>query len=394
VPVSGRTQVAIVGAGPAGLLLGRLLELRGIDTVILEARDRAYVEQRQRAGILEQLTIDLLDELGIGGRMRSEGFFHEGIELLVDGEPTRIDMTGLTGRRVALWPQTEVVKDLVGARIAAGLPLHFEVADVTLHDIETPVPRVTWTRPDGARHELACDAIAGCDGFHGIARASLPAGALQIAEREYPFGWLGILADVAPSCEELIYASSERGFALHSMRTAAVSRLYVQVGHDERIEDWPDARIWEELQLRLARDGWTLHEGPITEKGITPMRSFVAAPMAHGRLALAGDAAHIVPPTGAKGLNLAAADVRVLADALEELCAGRAGEEELSRYSERALRRIWRAEHFSWWMTSMLHRFPDLDPFDRALQRSQLAYVTSSEAAMTTLAENYVGLPL
>jgi p-hydroxybenzoate 3-monooxygenase len=392
--MSERTEVAIIGAGPAGLLLGRMLELRGIETVILEVRDRAYVHQRQRAGILENDVAGLLDALGVGERMHREGFFHDGIELLVDGVATRIDFSELTGRRVALWPQTELVKDLIAARVATGAPLHFAVADVSLHDLDTSQPHVRYRDAAGTEHELRCAVVAGCDGFHGICRASIPAATLQIAERTYPFGWLGILADVAPSCDELIYASTERGFALHSMRTATLSRLYLQVASDDHIANWSDERIWDELQHRLARDGWTLEEGPITDKAITPMRSFVAGPMVHGRLVLAGDAAHIVPPTGAKGLNLAAADVRVLADALEALCRSAAADAVLTDYSTRALHRVWRAEHFSWWMTSMLHRFPNHDAFERALQRSQLDYITSSRAASTTLAENYVGLPL
>ena len=386
-----RTQVAIIGAGPAGLLLGRLLEQRGIEAVVLEARDRAYVERRQRAGILEHPTIELLEEVGVGGRMRREGDVHDGVELQADGEAFRIDFKGLVGRSVALWPQTEVVKDLIAARVASGAPLEFGVSDVAVHDTEGDAPRVTYTGADGAAREVRCDVVAGCDGFHGVCRTTV-AERVRVAGREYPFAWLGILADVAPSSPELIYATGDRGFALLSMRGPSVSRLYLQVEPDDDIAAWSDDRIWEELQRRLARDGWTLREGPITEKGITPMRSLVASPMAHGRLALAGDAAHIVPPTGAKGLNLAAADVRMLADALPGFLGGDAAA--LERWSERALRRVWRAEHFSWWMTTMLHTVPGADPFDRGLQRAQLDYVRGSEAAQMTLAENYTGLPL
>jgi p-hydroxybenzoate 3-monooxygenase len=391
--VAERTRVGIVGGGPAGLMLGRLLELRGIVGVVLEARSREYVEQRQRAGILEQGTVDLLDEVGLGERMHREGFLHDGIRLVFGGEEHRVDFPSLTGgRRVALWPQTEVVKDLVAARVASGAPFELEVAGCAVHDLQTSAPRITFTDAGGRARELRCDVVAGCDGFHGICREAVPAQRRSAVTREYPFAWLGILARVAPSTDELIYASSQRGFALHSMRTPQVSRLYLQVDPADALDAWPDERIWEELRLRLGHDGWTLHQGPIFDKSITPMRSFVAEPMVHGRLALAGDAAHIVPPTGAKGLNLAIADVRLLCDALERFLGGDGAA--LADYSERALRRVWRAEHFSWWMTSMLHRFPDADGFDRGLQRSQLDYVVSSQAAMTTLAENYTGLPL
>jgi p-hydroxybenzoate 3-monooxygenase len=390
---SKRTQVAIVGAGPAGLLLGRLLERAGIEAVVLERQTREYVEHRQRAGILEQHTVDLLAELGLDERMRAEGFMHEGIELRFDGRNQRIDFPSLCGRRVALWPQTEIVKDAIAARSASGPPMYFEVSAVAIHDHETDRPRVTFTDADGAQRELICDIVAGCDGFHGVSRQTVADGAITVATREYPFGWLGILARVPPSCDELIYASSGRGFALHSMRTPEISRLYLQCDPRDDIDEWPDERIWEELHLRLAYEGWSLREGPIFEKGITPMRSFVAWPMRHGRLFLAGDAAHIVPPTGAKGLNLAVADVSLLADALTRFL-GAGDTAGIDSYSDRAVRRVWRAEHFSWWMTSMLHRFPDADRFERELQRSLLDYVSTSEAAMTTLAENYTGMPL
>jgi p-hydroxybenzoate 3-monooxygenase len=386
-----RTQVAIVGAGPAGLVLGRLLELAGIESVILEARSREYVEQRIRAGVLEHDTAQLLAEAGVGERMRAEGLVHDGIELRFGGTGHRIDFPGLTGgRHVVLYGQTEVVKDLVAARLRTGAPLRFEATDVALHDVEGE-PSVSY-RHDGAEHVLRCDAIAGCDGFHGVSRPAIPADRLTVREREYPFGWLGILADVPPSTDELIYAHSERGFALHSMRSPELSRLYVQCDPDDDIADWSDARIWDELHRRLALDGWTLQEGPILDKGITPMRSFVAEPMRHGMLFLAGDAAHIVPPTGAKGLNLAVADVRLLAEAL--VARLKRGEDALlDAYSDAALWRVWRAEHFSWWMTSMLHRFPEDDPFGERLQLSQLDYTCRSEAAARSLAENYVGLP-
>jgi p-hydroxybenzoate 3-monooxygenase len=385
-----RTQVAIVGAGPAGLVLARLLELSGIDSVVLEARSREYVEQRIRAGVLEHDSARLLEEAGVGDRLKAEGLVHEGIELRFAGEGHRIDFPALTGgRHVVLYGQTEVVKDLIEARVASGAPLCFEATDVALHGIDSDHPRVTY-RHDGADHELECDAIAGCDGFHGVCRRSFPDGMLTTWQRDYPFGWLGILAAVAPSTDELIYAHSERGFALHSMRSLELSRLYVQCDPRDDVADWPDERVWEELHARLALDGWSLQEGPVLDKGITPMRSFVAEPLRCGRLFLAGDAAHIVPPTGAKGLNLAVHDVRLLAEALiDHFAGGRDGL--LDAYSDAALKRVWRAEHFSWWMTSMLHRFPDDDAFGMRLQESQLEYVCRSPAAAASLAENYVG---
>jgi p-hydroxybenzoate 3-monooxygenase len=387
--VTERTQVGIVGAGPAGLVLGRLLELAGIESVILEARSREYVEQRIRAGVLEHDTAELLSEAGVGQRMRAEGLVHDGIELRFSGVGHRIDFVRLTGRHVVLYGQTEVVKDLIAARLASGAPLRFEASEVALHDVVGD-PSITYVY-DGEARALRCDVIAGCDGFHGVSRPTIPV--LTTRVREYPFGWLGILADVPPSCDELIYAHSERGFALHSMRSPTLSRLYIQCDPGEDIANWPDARIWDELHQRLALEGWSLQEGPVLDKGITPMRSFVAEPMRHGRLFLAGDAAHIVPPTGAKGLNLAVADVRRLAEAL--IAYFKRGEETLlDAYSEDALWRVWRAEHFSWWMTSMLHRFPDGDAFGERLQLSQLEYTCRSEAASTSLAENYVGLPL
>jgi p-hydroxybenzoate 3-monooxygenase len=379
-----RTQVGIVGAGPAGLVLAHLLHLRGIDSVVLESRSREYVEGRIRAGVLEQGTVDLLVEMGVGDRLRREGLVHEGIELQFDGERHRIHFTELTGgRAITVYGQQEVVKDLITARLETGRPLLFEAEAV---DVD-PERAVVRYRHEGAEHTLECDLVVGCDGFHGVCRESIPPGVLHETSREYPFGWLGILAEAPPSNEELIYAYHERGFALHSMRSPHLTRLYLQCRPDEPLDEWPDERVWEELRTRLGVPGWTLNEGPVVEKGVTGMRSFVVEPMQHGRLYLAGDAAHIVPPTGAKGLNLAVADVRVLADAIASGDAAR-----LERYSETVLRRVWRAEHFSWWMTSMLHRLPGGDEFDARLQRSQLAYVCSSRAAATSLAENYVGL--
>jgi p-hydroxybenzoate 3-monooxygenase len=386
-----RTQVGIVGAGPAGLTLARLLEAAGIETVVLEDRSRDYVEHRIRAGVLEQGTVELLREAGVGGRMDREGIVHHGINLQFDGERHYLNLAELSGgRSIVVYGQTEVVKDLVAARLESGLPLLFEVEGVSVHELESDRPRVRFTH-DGAAQELECDLIAGCDGFHGVCRPSIPAGVLRTYEREYPFGWLGILAAVAPSSEELVYAHDERGFALLSLRSPELSRYYVQCRPDEDLALWPDERIWEELQLRTALEGWTLHEGPVLEKGVTGMRSFVAEPMRHGNLFLAGDAAHIVPPTGAKGLNLAIADVRTLAEAIVDRYenGGTAG---LDSYSAACLRRVWRAEHFSAWMTTMLHRLEGGDPFEERLQLSLLRYVTSSEAAAASLAENYVGL--
>jgi len=386
-----RTQVGIVGAGPAGLLLAHLLHLEGIESVVLESRSREYVEHRVRAGVLEQGTVDLLNEAGVGERLRREGLVHGGIELRFQGEGHRIAMDELTGgRAITVYGQQEVVKDLIRARLDAGGELLFEAEATGLDGLESDRPLVRF-RHEGAERELECRVVAGCDGFHGICRERI-AGKLRTFTREYPFAWLGILAAVAPSSEELIYAYNERGFALHSMRSPEIARLYVQCDPNDELADWPDGRVWDELHARFELDGFALAEGPVLEKGITPMRSFVAEPMQHGRLFLAGDAAHIVPPTGAKGLNLAAHDVRVLAEALADW--SRSGDPAgLEGYSARCLRRVWRAEHFSWFMTSMLHRFPDDDPFEVRLQLAQLAYVCSSRAAATSLAENYVGLP-
>jgi p-hydroxybenzoate 3-monooxygenase len=378
-----RTQVGIVGAGPAGLTLARLLEVAGIESVVLEARSREYCEHRVRAGVLEQGTAELLRDAGAGERVEREGIVHGGIYLQFDGERHHVPMHELTGRNIVIYGQTEVVKDLIAARIESGLPLHFEVGDVSVD------PHTARIRFGG--EELECDVIAGCDGFHGICRPSIPDGVLRTFEREYPFGWLGILAQVAPSMDELIYTHSPRGFALLSLRSPELSRYYVQCRPDESLGGWPDQRIWDELQARTALEGWTLHDGPVLEKGITGMRSFVVEPMQHGRLFLAGDAAHIVPPTGAKGLNLAISDVRVLAEGIVHWYE-HGSTTGLDSYSDACLHRVWRAEHFSWWMTTMLHRPDGDDPFDAMLQLSLLRYVTSSEAAARSLAENYVGL--
>ena len=389
-----RAQVGIVGAGPAGLLLAHLLKRSGVDAVVLEARARGYVEQRVRAGVLEQGTVDLLREHGLGERLAREGLVHHGIELRFGGRGHRIDMSDLTGgRAITVYGQQEVVKDLIAARLAAGDPILFEVADVAIDGFDGNAPRVRF-RHAGAAHELRCDYIAGCDGFHGVCRSAVPAAALTAFERAYPFAWLGILAAAPATHDELIYAYHDHGFALYSMRSPEVTRLYLQVSPEEDLAGWPDTRIWSELHTRLeTADGWRLREGPILERGVTGMRSFVVEPMQFGRLYLAGDAAHIVPPTGAKGMNLAVADVNVLARALA--AHYRDGDDALlAAYSQTCLRRVWRAEHFSWWMTSMLHRFPDGDAFQRKLQRSQLDYTVGSRAAAMSLAENYVGLPL
>ncbi|MFZ0387835.1 MAG: 4-hydroxybenzoate 3-monooxygenase [Solirubrobacteraceae bacterium] len=385
--------MAIVGGGPAGLLLGHLLHRHGVDSVIVEARDREYCEARIRAGVLEQGTRDLLLEAGLGDRMTREGLVHRGIYLRFDDRSQHIAMDELTGgRTVTVYGQTEIVKDLIAARIESGARLQFECSEVRVDGLEADEPVVRYVH-EGVQHQLRCDVVAGCDGFHGVCRRTVPAAALREWERVYPFAWLGILADVPPSTDELIYAQHDRGFALHSMRSPEVSRLYLQVDPDDDIANWSDARIWQELHVRLASDGWSLTEGQIREKSITPMRSFVAAPMRYRSLFLAGDAAHIVPPTGAKGLNLAVADVTVLADALGAwFVAG--SQTGLDEYSARCLRRVWRAQHFSWWMTTMLHTDPGRDAYGRELQRSQLEYVCSSAAAATSLAENYVGLPL
>jgi p-hydroxybenzoate 3-monooxygenase len=389
-----RTQVGIVGAGPAGLMLSHLLHLQGVESVVLEARSRQYVEERVRAGLLEQGTVDLLIETGVGERMKREGLTHHGIELRFGGRGHRIDLSKLTGgKAVTIYAQHEVIKDLIAARIDAGGQIVFEADDVSIHNFDSSAPTIQF-RKDDAMTELHCDFIAGCDGFHGVCRPTIPADALTMYDRIYPFAWLGILAEARPSSEELIYAYHERGFALQSMRSPSITRLYLQCPPDEQLDNWPDRKIWDELEKRFATiDGWKLNQGAIIQKGITPMRSFVVEPMQFGNLYLAGDAAHIVPPTGAKGLNLAVADVRILARALTDYY--KTGNRELlSSYSEICLRRVWKVQRFSWWMTSMLHRFSDENAFDQRRQLAELDYVTTSQAASQTLAENYVGLPM
>jgi len=391
-----KTQVGIVGGGPSGLLLAHLLHLQGIDSVVLEARSEEYVIDRVRAGVLEQGMVDLLDAVGLGDRLHREGLVHHGINISFGGTRHRIDMHELTGgRAITVYGQNELQKDLNEARRATGRPLYHEVESLTLHDIDSASPSIRYWH-NGAAHELRCDFIAGCDGFHGISRPSIPESAIKFFEREYPFGWLGILAEAAPASEELVYTWTERGFSLFSMRSPRITRLYLQCAPDEDINQWPDDRIWEELLRRLTtKDGWKPNVGPVLQKGVTGMRSFVAEPMQFGRLFLAGDAAHIVPPTGAKGLNLAGADVYVLSQALAEFYKSRS-ETLLKEYSSTCLRRVWRAQRFSWWMTSMLHvfGFGEDTAFDRRRQLAELDYLTSSRAAMTSLAENYVGFPI
>jgi p-hydroxybenzoate 3-monooxygenase len=386
-----RTQVAIIGAGPSGLLLSQLLDLHGIDNVVLERQSRDYVEGRIRAGVLEQGTVDLLIEANVGERLLRERLIHDGFALAFAGRTFRIDLKGLTGGAVSVYGQTEVTKDLMEARVAAGAKLLFEAGDVSIEGFERDHPAVRYTH-EGRSYELSCDFVAGCDGYHGIARRSVPAAAMQTYERIYPFGWLGILADVPPASHELIYSNHARGFAMCSMRSLTRSRYYLQCGLDEKLEAWPDARFWDELRLRLpAEVAAALIAGPSIEKSIAPLRSFVVEPLRFGRLFLVGDAAHIVPPAGAKGLNLAAADVRILFQALvERYRTGRTTL--LDRYSERCLRRIWMAERFSWWFTSITHKFSD-DAFAQRMQLAELEYLTGSTAALTSLAENYVGLP-
>ena len=403
-----RTQVAIVGAGPAGLLLAHLLHLRGIESVVLESKSRQYVESRVRAGVLEHQSVDVLNDAGVGERMMREGLLHHGIYLRFGDVSHRIDFAELTGRAVMIYGQQEVVRDLIAARVAAREPLFFEVDSVSIHGFDTDEPVVRY-RTGGTEHQIRCDFIAGCDGFHGVCRDSIPAGTLEVFERIYPFAWLGILAEAPPSSHELIYASHDDGFALLSMRSPTVSRLYLQCEPDEDLEQWSDERIWSQLQTRL---GSSLATGPVLQKSVTPMRSFVAEPMSVGRLFLAGDAAHIVPPTGAKGMNQAIADVQVLAQALgayygakpagaaataaaSAATIGASGRlDALHAYSRTCLRRVWKVQRFSWWMTTLLHRFTTDNPFDRRRQLAELDYIVSSQAAAQTLAENYVGLPL
>jgi len=388
-----RTQVGIVGAGPAGLMLGHLLHLAGIDSVIVENRSQEYVIERVRAGVLEQGSVDLMQATGVGDRLSREGMRHEGIHIRFNGQRHRIDMAALTGgRAITIYGQNEVVKDLIAAREATGRPLHFQASDVTVHDLESHAPRVRFHHGDET-HELVCDFIAGCDGSHGVCRTAIPASHVRSFEREYPFAWLGILASAPPASDELVYSLSHRGFALFSMRSTTITRLYLQCAPDEDLNEWNDDRIWAELLARLRTDdGWQPNAGPILQKAVAPMRSFVVEPMRYGRLFLAGDAAHIVPPTGAKGLNLAMADVRRLATAIEDFFR-QGTETALDEYSDRGLKRTWRAQRFSWWMTSMLHKQEGDNPFDYRRQLAELDYLVSSTAAMTSLAENYTGTP-
>ena len=387
-----RTQVAIIGAGPSGLLLGALLARKGVDAVIIEQRSADYVLGRIRAGVLEQVTVDLLDEAGVSERLHAEGLPHDGVNLSFGAEMHRIDLKALTNKHVVVYGQTEVTRDLMDARAAAGLSTVYEAQDVAVHDFGGSQPRVTYTL-NGEAHTLQCDFIAGCDGYHGVCRASVPADALQTHEKVYPFGWLGVLADVPPVAHELIYAHSERGFALCSMRSETRSRYYVQCSLDDQASRWSDDDFWAELARRLPADvAANLVTGPSIEKSIAPLRSFVAEPMRFGRLFLAGDAAHIVPPTGAKGLNLAAGDVGLLARALEEHYRG--NDRGIDTYSQRCLQRVWKAERFSWWFTSLMHHFPETGSFGQRMQQAELAYLVSSDAARTVVAENYVGLPL
>ena len=388
-----RTQVAIIGSGPAGLLLGQLLHAYGIDNVILERKDRDYVLGRIRAGVLEQGTVGLLEQVGVTERLRREGLVHDGVELCFGGSRHRIDMKAATGgKTMVIYGQTEVTRDLMDARLKVGRSTIYDADNVALHDFDTGKPRVTYEK-DGATHELACDFIAGCDGYHGVSRASIPAGAIQTFERVYPFGWLGILSETPPVSHELIYTNHERGFALCSMRSMTRSRHYVQCTNDDHVDNWSDQRFWDELKRRLdPKAADELVTGPSIEKSIAPLRSFVAEPMRFGRLFLAGDAAHIVPPTGAKGLNLAASDVHYLSQALREFYLDKS-DAGIDAYSAKALARVWKAERFSWWMTSMLHRFPDTDAFSARIQLAELNYLISSQAATAAMSEQYVGLP-
>ncbi len=392
-----RVAVGIIGAGPAGLLLGELLALSGIDTVIVEQKSRAYVENRVRAGVLEQGTVGLLDKLGIATRLHAQGLVHEGFQIAIADKLHRIDLQALTGKSVVVYGQTEVTRDLITARLAAGRPILFDASDVTIGNLDGPGignarPYLTYVR-DGQPQRLDCDFIAGCDGFHGVSRPTIPDGHLQTCERVYPFGWLGILADVAPCSAELIYASHRNGFALASMRSRTRSRYYIQCGLDENLSDWPDERLWDELRRRLGPEAAAgMTTGMAIEKSIAPLRSFVAEPMQYGRLFLAGDAAHIVPPTGAKGLNLAASDAHYLSEALAQHYR-QGNRDALAQYSDTALRRVWKAERFSWWMTGLLHNLHAAQSFEARMQTAELDYLIGSRAAQTALAENYVGLP-
>jgi p-hydroxybenzoate 3-monooxygenase len=392
-PIPSRTQVAIVGAGPAGMFLGHLLRKAGIDCVVLERKDREYVEGRVRAGVVEQVAVDLMTELGLDARLRVQGLVHTGTNLAYDGEIFRVDMAELTGgKTVTVYGQQEVMKDLFDAAEDRGVEILWNAEDVVLHHIAGAKPYVTF-RKDGEDRRVDCDFIAGCDGYHGASRTSIPDDVLRTFERVYPFGWLGVLADVPPCDHELIYSNHENGFALASMRSLTRSRYYIQCSLDDKIEEWPDERFWDELCLRLGPAGAKVTRGLSFEKSIAPLRSFVTEPMRYGALFLCGDAAHIVPPTGAKGMNLAVTDVTMLAEGLVEFYQGGSAAG-LDGYSQRALARVWKAERFSWWFTGLTHRFPTMDGFDRRMQLAELAYIRSSRAAQTTLAENYVGLPL
>ena len=387
-----RTQVGIVGAGPAGLLLSHLLHLQGIDSVVIDSRSRETIEATIRAGVLERGTVKLLGDIGAGARMHREGFVHHGFEMRFGGRGHRIDLQALTGDSIMVYPQHEVLKDLIALRLQTGGDLRFGVSAAAVHDVDGPAPRMTFTDANGTAQSLTCDWIAGCDGFHGICRRAIPEADRREFHRVYPFGWFGILAEAPTSSDELIYARHERGFALISTRTPSVQRMYFQCPPEERAEDWPEDQIWAELQTRVAGDGFRLHEGRIFQRGVIPMRSFVCEPLRHGRLLLAGDAAHVVPPTGAKGLNLAAADVFVLARALAARLAGQ-GSDLIDGYSATALQRVWRAQHFSWWMTSMLHRADGASAFDDRRQLAELGLITGTPDGARLLAENYVGLP-
>jgi p-hydroxybenzoate 3-monooxygenase len=385
-----KTQVGIVGAGPAGLVLSRILHQNGIESVVIENQSREYIEKRVRAGVLEHCTMELFNHIGIGDRMMEQGMLHHGTELRFDGKAHRIDFTALTGQQIMVYGQQEIVKDLVAAHLSENWPLLFEVSEVRLNDIGSDSPCIDFIYK-GENQALKCDIIAGCDGYHGVSRASIPAGILRAYEHTFPFGWLGILAEAAPSSKELIYASHDRGFALHSMRSPQLVRNYIQCAADENINNWSDDRIWSELQIRMELDrGFSLNEGKIIEKLVTPMRGFIVEPMHYENLYLAGDSAHIVPPTGAKGLNLAVKDVRVLSQALIDKY--KTGDHtKLSSYTDNCLGHVWRAQYFSWWMTTLLHRFDEHDAYQRKLQLSQLRYIDESKHAATSLAENYVG---
>jgi p-hydroxybenzoate 3-monooxygenase len=388
-----RTRVGIVGAGPAGLLLSHILAQQGVESIIIENRTREYVEARIRAGVIEHGAVDVLTEYGVGERLHREGLRHDGIYLQRPGHREHIDFPGLCGHSVWVYGQNEITKDLINARLADGQDIHWEVSDSRIEDADSDHPRITFVDADGSPQVIECDYVAGCDGFHGVSRPTIPEHLRTVHERAYPFAWLGILAQVAPSTDELIYAWHPDGFAMHSMRSPEISRLYLQVDPDDDVANWSDDRVWEGLATRMALDGWSLETGPVVDKSITPMRSFVSAPMRWGRLFLAGDASHIVPPTGAKGLNLAIADVKRLAVALVSAIS-EGSEDLLDRYSDDALRRVWQSTHFSWWMTSMLHTPPSSDPdiaFIRRMQLTQLEYVSTSVAAATGLAENYTG---